>query len=91
VGVCGAHQQPKGPGGEDVDEEGLDAVAAWRSETEEGGGITATRSGSSLTDGSVFAKGEDGVLPWTANPASFFSSTSPTSAAADWGGETLIG
>jgi hypothetical protein len=46
----------------------------------------ATRSGSSLTDGSGSAKGEDGVLPQTANPASFSSSsTPPKSATADWG------
>jgi hypothetical protein len=45
----------------------------------------ATRSSSSLTDGSGSAMGEDGTLPRTANPASFSSSTPPTSVATDWG------
>jgi hypothetical protein len=80
-----------GPDSEDVDEEGLDVVAAWRSKTEEGDGIAATRSGSSLTDSSGSAKGEDDALPRTDNAASFSSSTPPMSAVADWGGETPIG
>jgi hypothetical protein len=74
----------RGPDGEGVGEEGLNAMAAWRSETLEGGGVAATRSGSSLIDGSGSAKGEDGVLSRTANPASSFS-TPPTSAVANWG------
>jgi hypothetical protein len=35
----GAHLRPKGPGGEGVGEEGLDAVATRCSEAEEGGGV----------------------------------------------------
>jgi hypothetical protein len=73
----------KGPGGEGVGEEGLDAVAAWCSEAEEGGGAHG--------DGSDSVKGEDGALPRTAIPASFSSSSPPTSAAADWGREAPIG
>jgi hypothetical protein len=54
--------------------------------------VVRMETGSSfpLMDGSDSVKGEDGALPRTAIPASF-SSSSPTSAAADWGREAPIG
>jgi hypothetical protein len=90
----------KGPDGEGVGEEGLDAVAAWCGEAEEGGGVhhdlvwLPPHGRLRLGEGRRRRASTDGqprLLLSSFSSSSSSSSSPPTSAAADWGRETPIG